>query len=652
MLGSGPSTGVPWLRCLTDPMDGRPCRVCREARRNSLSKNRRRNPSILLKIRKKAHEIEKENRDTANGGEGPDAFHIILIDCGKSFRDAVETFFPLLAVKRIDGVVLTHDHADAVLGIDDLRDLQRCEKRVDPVTGHSNLASTNALPIWGSSQTVERLFNMYPYLFAPDQRSLVRRHSPSVSSPQAHNPSNPREARLEAIQEANGSAPHATHNGALSSPSSHIPPVSSSPDFKRLVENNGAANTVKESLPASSPPTPPRTPLPEGLGLGPLPARRRPVGPARYHHHPHPFVPHRSTSDYVHPSKTAGDSYACHRSMSLSINFFIPSQPLLFDDPPSPSALSTKTTMAAIPASAQNVRPQKNRWADDKPVKKVQRDHKAGLKPPVNGPMRTASADVPGTGSTYDPSSTLQDRRGSPNLRITIKEPTTKSASLTPKPIDSPVESVPSLPMTPSDSSPQLAASTSLESNDHDINTPLSGKSEGRAMRMEERRDEGGMGSGVGGAGEVKRKAVPTRFTASIDWQFFEPLEKFKIMPLPVWHGKDYICYGFEFGEKERFVYLSDVSAVPEATMAYLKGGPRIATLVLDALFKDKTHPTHFSLVQACDLIRQLRPKQTFLTGMCHDFDYPHDNPTIKATMKSEGLHVEMGFDGLCIPLS
>ncbi|PFH38269.1 hypothetical protein BESB_006100 [Besnoitia besnoiti] len=48
----------------------------------------------------------------------------ILIDCGKTFREAALAYFPPNQISTLDAVLLTHDHQDAVGGIDDLRDLQ------------------------------------------------------------------------------------------------------------------------------------------------------------------------------------------------------------------------------------------------------------------------------------------------------------------------------------------------------------------------------------------------------------------------------------------------------------------------------------------------------------------------------------------------
>ena len=53
-------------------------------------------------------------------------------------------------------------------------------------------------------------------------------------------------------------------------------------------------------------------------------------------------------------------------------------------------------------------------------------------------------------------------------------------------------------------------------------------------------------------------------------------------------------------------MYLSDVNRVPDATMAYLKT-LAIDVLVVDALLR-KQHPSHFSLEEAVDCARALRP--------------------------------------------
>jgi glyoxylase-like metal-dependent hydrolase (beta-lactamase superfamily II) len=47
-----------------------------------------------------------------------------LIDCGKTFREVVLKVFPKYGLKEIGALLLTHGHADAILGMDDLRDLQ------------------------------------------------------------------------------------------------------------------------------------------------------------------------------------------------------------------------------------------------------------------------------------------------------------------------------------------------------------------------------------------------------------------------------------------------------------------------------------------------------------------------------------------------
>ena len=101
-LGTGTSEGVPRVSCLTrDPVT---CKVCSSATRPG-SKNRRRNTSLLVRY---AHPDGR----TRN----------IVIDIGKFFWHSALEWFPEYRVPSIDAIVITHSHADAVGGMDDLRD--------------------------------------------------------------------------------------------------------------------------------------------------------------------------------------------------------------------------------------------------------------------------------------------------------------------------------------------------------------------------------------------------------------------------------------------------------------------------------------------------------------------------------------------------
>lgn len=101
-LGTGTSEGVPRVSCLTRVP--RTCKVCPDALRPG-SHNRRRNTSLLIRYR------------------SPDGSpKNVVIDVGKFFYQSAIEWFPELAVPSLDAVILTHQHADAVGGLDDLRD--------------------------------------------------------------------------------------------------------------------------------------------------------------------------------------------------------------------------------------------------------------------------------------------------------------------------------------------------------------------------------------------------------------------------------------------------------------------------------------------------------------------------------------------------
>jgi phosphoribosyl 1,2-cyclic phosphate phosphodiesterase len=113
ILGSGSSSGVPRVGGPDGKGDWGACDPANP-------KNRRRRCSIL--VRRK----------------GPDGETSILVDTSPDLREQL-----LLAhVSRLDAVLITHDHADQLHGIDDLRAIAYAmRKRIDVYTDPDTLAS-------------------------------------------------------------------------------------------------------------------------------------------------------------------------------------------------------------------------------------------------------------------------------------------------------------------------------------------------------------------------------------------------------------------------------------------------------------------------------------------------------------------------------
>ncbi len=113
-LGTGTSYGVPMIGC--------ECRVCT----SDNPRNSRTRSSIIVS--------EKECS--------------ILIDAATELRiQCLKN-----KVNKLDAVLLTHSHADHVLGLDDLRHFNRSQK-------------TN-IPVYGSQDTVKNIYRMFSYAFS------------------------------------------------------------------------------------------------------------------------------------------------------------------------------------------------------------------------------------------------------------------------------------------------------------------------------------------------------------------------------------------------------------------------------------------------------------------------------------------------------
>ncbi|ORY32756.1 hypothetical protein BCR33DRAFT_856467 [Rhizoclosmatium globosum] len=120
-LGTGPSNAIPDVTCLTRPNPS--CKVCllatQPAERDSRPP-RRSDPRVA--------EVQMWNKNRRGNTSGiyryrdaTGTIKNILIDCGKTFYASAVQWFVHYNIQQIDAVILTHDHADAVMGLDDLR---------------------------------------------------------------------------------------------------------------------------------------------------------------------------------------------------------------------------------------------------------------------------------------------------------------------------------------------------------------------------------------------------------------------------------------------------------------------------------------------------------------------------------------------------
>jgi riboflavin kinase/FMN adenylyltransferase len=113
VLGSGTSMGVPTLGC--------PCRVCK----SDDPHDKRLRPSLLI----------------SRGGQN------VVIDTTPDFRQQALR----AGLDRLDAILLTHGHADHILGFDDIRPF--------------NIRQRSALPVYSNEETFRIIRRVFAYVF-------------------------------------------------------------------------------------------------------------------------------------------------------------------------------------------------------------------------------------------------------------------------------------------------------------------------------------------------------------------------------------------------------------------------------------------------------------------------------------------------------
>ena len=108
-----------------------------------------------------------------------------------------------------------------------------------------------------------------------------------------------------------------------------------------------------------------------------------------------------------------------------------------------------------------------------------------------------------------------------------------------------------------------------------------------------------------------------------------------KIIPVSVLHGKLPIV-GFRIGD---FAYITDAKIIPDEEKEKLLN---LDVLVLNGL-RYKEHFAHFTIEEALQIIKELKPHRAFLTHFCHEIG-KHDD-----FQKNLPENVYAAYDGLII---
>jgi phosphoribosyl 1,2-cyclic phosphate phosphodiesterase len=135
---------------------------------------------------------------------------------------------------------------------------------------------------------------------------------------------------------------------------------------------------------------------------------------------------------------------------------------------------------------------------------------------------------------------------------------------------------------------------------------------------------------------EKKYPGVPLLELKTIDTTPFK-IGEVELSPIDVWHYKMPVK-AFRINN---FTYITDANRIEESEKEKIKGSEII---VINALRKE-AHISHFTLSEAIELLKELKPKKAYLTHISHMLG-KHDE-----VQKELPDFIEIAYDGLILDL-
>lgn len=137
---------------------------------------------------------------------------------------------------------------------------------------------------------------------------------------------------------------------------------------------------------------------------------------------------------------------------------------------------------------------------------------------------------------------------------------------------------------------------------------------------------------------ENRYRGVPEMRLHEIDQNAPFYIEGVEVLPIRGMHSRFEVT-GYRIG---RMAYLTDFKQIADEEVEKLQG---VDTLVVNAL-RFRPHDSHFSVAEAVDLIKRVKPRKAFLTHLSHEIGLH----AASATKLPQG--VELAYDGLTIDIN